>query len=166
MTKAQGPLYAVKFRRRRTGATDYATRLALLKSGKPRAVVRKSDRYILVQIVEYGLQGDRTICQASSRELTKYGFDGKCNTPSAYLTGVLAAHKALTKGVKAAVADIGRQTSTKGGIIFTAIKGVADGGLEMSVGAEILPTKERISGAHLKAAAAKFEAAKAKIISG
>lgn len=165
MTKAKGPLFTVKFRRRRNGVTDYATRLALLKGGKPRAVIRKTNRFLHVQVVDYAPAGDRTVCSASSRELSKYGFDGKCNAPSAYLTGLLAAKKASAKGVNAMVADIGRQTTTKGGILFAVVKGIADGGVSIPLGESILGDAKRIEGEHLKAKE-KFAAAKAKIISG
>jgi len=163
MTKAHGPLFNVGFRRRRQGITDYATRLNLLKADTPRAVIRKSNKLVLVQIVEYGLEGDKTICQASSKELSKYGFDGKCNTPSAYLTGLLAAKKAAAKGVKNVVADVGRQTATKGGIIFACIKGIADGGVQIPLGEEILPAAQRIEGGHLKGKE-KFSESKKKIL--
>ncbi|MEK6924243.1 MAG: 50S ribosomal protein L18 [Candidatus Micrarchaeota archaeon] len=164
MTKAKGPLFDVHFRRRREGITDYATRLALLKSQLPRAVVRKSNRLILVQITSYAPEGDCTVCQASSKELSKHGFEGKCNTPSAYLTGLLAGKKALAKGVKTAVADIGRQTATKGGLLFAAVKGIADSGVKISLGGEITPSDERVQGTHLKQGAKeKFEQARKNI---
>lgn len=164
MTKAHGPLFNVGFRRRREGITDYATRLSLLKADTPRAVVRKSNRLVLVQLIEYGLDGDKTICQATSKELAKYGFAGKCNTPSAYLAGLLAGKKAVAKGVKKAIADVGRQTATKGGIIFAAIKGLSDGGVDVPLGEEILPSADRIEGGHLKSKE-KFLEAKKKILS-
>ena len=44
---ATGPRYAVKFRRRREGKTDYKKRLNLLKSELPRFIVRISNKYIL-----------------------------------------------------------------------------------------------------------------------
>ena len=43
MGKATGPTYTVPFKRRRENLTNYAKRLALLKSMKPRMVVRKSN---------------------------------------------------------------------------------------------------------------------------
>jgi len=167
MTKATGPLYNVHFARRRKGITDYETRLALLKSGKPRLVVRKTNKAIIAQVVDYHVDGDKTICAANSRELAKYGFTGKCNTPSAYLVGLLAAKRAKEKGVKAAIADIGRQTRTKGGILFAALKGFVDGGITLPLGEEIVPSEERVSGAHLKGdAKAAFEKARSGILNG
>ena len=39
-------------RRRREGVTDYRKRLKLVKSGKLRLVVRRTNRYVIVQLVE------------------------------------------------------------------------------------------------------------------
>ena len=38
-------------KRRRQNRTDYKARIALLKSEKPRVVVRKTNRYILSQLI-------------------------------------------------------------------------------------------------------------------
>ena len=66
---AHGPRYRVPFRRRREGKTNYHKRLALLKSGKPRLVVRKTLNHHVAQIVLYDPKGDRTIVSAHTREL-------------------------------------------------------------------------------------------------
>ena len=46
-------------RRRREGKTDYKARLAMLKSEKPRLVIRKSNRYLVVQIVGSEIAKDK-----------------------------------------------------------------------------------------------------------
>ncbi|MFH0835466.1 MAG: 50S ribosomal protein L18 [Candidatus Micrarchaeota archaeon] len=165
MSKATGPLYCVHFRRRRENRTDYAKRLALLKSGLPRAVVRKSNRYILVQVANFEQAGDHVICTASSKELGAFGFKGaKNNTPAAYLTGLLAARKALKKGVKTVVPDIGLNFASKGCVLFAALKGIADGGVAIGISEEKAPSQERISGKHLSEPVQKeFAEAKKKI---
>ena len=56
---ATGPRYKVPFRRRREGRTDYRHRAALLRGKLPRAVVRKSNRNITVQLVTYDDKGDK-----------------------------------------------------------------------------------------------------------
>ncbi len=150
MTKATGPLFDVHFRRRRQGRTNYAKRLSLLKSGLPRLVVRKLNKMILVQLIKYSEKGDETISQASSRELEAFGFVGKRNVPSAYLTGFLAGKKAAAKGVTNFVADFGLHTASKGGILFAAVKGAVDGGIKTSLGEEMLPSKDRMAGKHIK----------------
>ena len=48
-----GPRYKVPFRRRREAKTNYRHRLKLLKSGLPRAVVRKSLKHTTVQFIKY-----------------------------------------------------------------------------------------------------------------
>ena len=162
MTKATGATYAVHFRRRREGKTDYATRLALLKSGKPRMTIRKTNKYIIVQFTKTGAQGDEGITTVTSKALTKYGFDGKCNTPSAYLTGMLAAKKASKKGVTNFVADLGLHTASQGSLLFAAVKGATDAGLKTNFEESKMPNADRISGKHLNLTD-KFSAAKQKI---
>jgi large subunit ribosomal protein L18 len=153
----------VHFRRRREGITDYATRLALLKSGKPRMVVRKTNRYVCVQFVDFAEKGDRAITTATSKALSKYGFDGKCNSPSAFLTGMLAAKRAQAKGVKEFVLDMGLQTASKGNVVFSALQGAIAAGLKSNFGKEKMPSPARSSGEHL-GLKQKFEEAKNKIM--
>jgi large subunit ribosomal protein L18 len=165
MGKAKGPLYQVHFRRRREGRTDYEKRLGLLKSGRVRMVVRKTNRYVIVQFNRFGEKGDETIAAATSRELGKQGFQGKCNTPSAYLAGALAAKKALAKGVHEFILDIGLHTPSKGSLVFAALKGAVDAGMKTRYSQEIVPSEERVKGAHLSEAGRKgFEEAKQKIL--
>ncbi|HII39137.1 TPA: 50S ribosomal protein L18 [Candidatus Micrarchaeota archaeon] len=165
MTKAKGPLHAVHFRRRREGKTDYAKRLALLKSRKARLVVRKTNARVIVQFVEYDARGDRTVASADSKELAGHGFVGKCNAPSAYLVAALAAKKAAAKGLKEFVLDTGRHDITKGGIVFAALKGALDAGLQAPHSPECFPLQDRIEGKHLAAGVqVAFASAKQKIL--
>ncbi|HEY4822813.1 MAG TPA: 50S ribosomal protein L18 [Candidatus Bathyarchaeia archaeon] len=147
---ADGPRYSVPFRRRREGKTDYKLRLGLVRSGKPRAVVRTSNKYVYVQIVDAQPSGDVVRASASSKELAKLGWKGGTgNLPSAYLTGTLAGRRALTKGIKEAILDIGLRPSTKGSRLYAALKGLTDAGLEVPHSEEILPTTDRLGGAHI-----------------
>src|SRR5438874_383253 len=103
---AHGPLYRVGFRRRREGKTDYRRRLGLLKSGESRVVVRTSNSNVVVQFVHYDEKGDVVAAQAEARELPKLGYESAgSNTPSAYLTGRLAATRAKEAGVSSGVLD-------------------------------------------------------------
>jgi len=162
---AKNAIYRVKMRRRREGKTDYRKRLAYLKSGKPRAVVRKTLRYIIVQIVEYHEDGDRILVGVTSKHLEKYGWKGSFkNTPAAYLTGYLAGKKALEKGIKEAILDIGLQSPVKGSRVFAALKGMVDAGLDIPHGEGIFPGEERIRGEHISEDMANmFEEVKAKM---
>ncbi len=147
---ADGPRYTVPFRRRREGRTDYKLRKALIRSGKPRAVVRVSNKYVYIQISEATLKGDIVRASASSKELSGLGWKGgQGNLPSAYLTGILAARRSVEKGVKEAILDIGLKSSTKGSKLFAALKGLADAGLKVPHSDGPLPAMERIRGGHI-----------------
>ncbi|MCD6447442.1 MAG: 50S ribosomal protein L18 [Thermoplasmata archaeon] len=153
------------FRRRREGKTNYRKRLALLKSGKPRVVVRKSNKNIRVQFALYDMNGDRIVASAIGTDLRKYGWEySLSNTPAAYLTGLLAGKRALKKGLKEGVLDIGLYTPRRGARIFAALKGVVDAGVDVPYGEEIVPSEDRLYGKHISdEIAEKVEEIKSKI---
>ncbi len=163
--KTQGPHYRVGFRRRREGRTDYRTRSRLLRSEKPRAVVRKTLNQTIIQIVEQDAAGDRILASATSRELAKHGWSaGTGNVPAAYLTGFLAGHRAAGKGVTEAILDIGLHKPSKGSRVFAALQGLLDAGVAIPHSPEILPTKERLRGSHINESLGKsFDDVKAKL---
>lgn len=148
---ARGPTYRVPFRRRREGKTDYYKRVKLVKSRKPRLVVRKTNKHVVVQVVEARIPGDHTIAAAHSRELAKlYGWLGDANnTCAAYLTGLLAGYRAILKGVREAVLDIGLSRPSRGSRVFAALKGALDAGLGVPHSPEILPSEDRIECRHI-----------------
>lgn len=149
---ATGPRYFVPFKRRHEGKTDYYARMRLLLSEKPRMVVRKTNRQIIIQLVEAELEGDRTLVAAYSGELEKFGFAGAAgNTPAAYLTGMLFAVRAQNAGYDEAILDIGLTRATPGGKVFGALKGAVDAGLDVPHGESILPDEDRVKGAHIAA---------------
>jgi len=155
---AKGASYVVQYRRKRAGRTNYKKRLDMLKSRKARLVVRKSNMRMLAQIIEYAEAGDKIAISADSNDLKEFGwkYSGK-NLPAAYLTGYLCAKRSIAKGNKEAVMDIGLQASISGSSIYAALKGAADGGLQIPIGKEILPDDKRISGAHIADYAGKLE---------
>ncbi|MBI1935141.1 50S ribosomal protein L18 [Candidatus Woesearchaeota archaeon] len=143
-------IFTVPFRRKREGRTYYKRRIRLLQTSRHRFVVRKSLRNLRASIVEYFPTGDKVIITANSQMLGKFGWKGGSgNMASAYLAGFAAGKKALEKGIKSAILDIGFNKSTKGSRIYAAIAGAIDAGLKIPVNAEILPPKERIEGAHI-----------------
>lgn len=146
-----------KLKRRIVKKTDYHQRLALLKSGKPRLVVRKSLSGIRAQIINYEQNGDKVILTVFSKELKKLGWLGGNNLSSAYLTGMLIGFKAAEKGIKEAVLDMGLTVSTKGNRVYSFAKGCIDSGLKVSVGQDIIPHEDRISGKHIENLAAKMK---------
>lgn len=130
-------------RRRRERKTDYKARFNLLKSGKPRLVVRKTNRYILVQIVESEIAQDKVIAKASSVDLLSKGWpkekQGSLKSlPAAYLTGFLLVKSLKTK-VGEVVLDIGLQRNIHGSRLYAALKGAVDAGLKISHNPEALP---------------------------
>ena len=158
MAKATGPVYNVPFRRRRKGLTNYAKRLALVKGGKPRMVVRKSLKRVSVQFVTFGDKGDATLATANSSELAKYGWSGRSNLPTAYLTGALAAKRAKKKGVGDFVLDMGLSTASKSALPFAAARGAVDAGLKANIRPGVVEDA-RIRGEHIAAYAGKAKAA-------
>lgn len=150
MKQKQGPHYRVPFRRRREGRTDYRVRAKLLRSGKARAVVRKTLNQTIVQFILPDKSGDRILAAAQSNELKEHGWSaGTGNLPAAYLTGFLAGRRASARGVKEAVLDIGTQRPSHGGRVFAALQGLLDSGVAVPHSAEVLPAKERVRGAHI-----------------
>ena len=146
------------FRRRKSNHTDYRKRLSLLKSGKPRLVVRKSLKNIQVQLVNYTDSGDTILASASSTELNKLGWNYSCsNIPAAYLTGLLCGTRSKVAKVKAAVLDTGLYRPIAGSKLYAAAKGASDTGLEVPHGDSEKLSEERLSGAHIASYAETLE---------
>ncbi len=148
---ATGPDYKLPHRRRREQKTDYEKRLELIKSGKPRAVVRRSNQHTRVQLVLYDRGGDVTEVSAFSKNLGKLGWDNHTgNLPAAYLTGFLAGNRALDKGLDQAVVDIGLQNKQYGTRIYAAVKGLKDAGVQVNTDEKAFPEESRLRGEHIK----------------
>ena len=145
MGKATGPVYQVAFRRRRKNLTNYAKRLALIKSTSPRMVVRKSSTGMLIQFFELAQKGDKIMTSVHSNLLKQYGWAPRCNAPTAYLCGLLAGKTAGKNGVKEFNLDIGMQTPSKGSVVFAALRGAIDAGLKTNYTEEMI-TDDRING--------------------
>ena len=147
---ATGPRYNVAFRRRREARTDYYVRRKLLRGGETRAIVRRSNKNITIQFADFDMGGDLIAATASSRELKALGWDKSCSSiPAAYLTGYLAGKKALKAGIEYAVLDIGMQNPQYGGVLFAAVSGMIDAGLEVPCSEDVLPEEDRIYGKHI-----------------
>merc|ERR1739837_22476 len=126
---------------------------------KYRLVVRFSNTKVTTQIVYARIEGDVVLSAAYSSELPKYGVKvGLSNYAAAYCTGLLLARRLLKKlkldgvyaGVKEASGaeyyvenvdgkpgafqcflDVGLRRTTTGAKLFGALKGAADGGLNV-----------------------------------
>ncbi|MEM4035357.1 MAG: 50S ribosomal protein L18 [Fervidicoccaceae archaeon] len=156
---AKGPKYKVPRRRRREGKTNYRKRYIIILSGKPRLVIRRSNKYIEAKIVKSKPQGDEVLVAAHSIELVKkFGWKGSTSsTPAAYLVGYLVGLRALRCGVKEAVPDIGLHRPVPGARVFAVIKGSRDAGLSVPASEQVLPSPERIRGEHVAAYAELLE---------
>jgi Ribosomal protein L18 len=148
------------FRKRRDRSlTNYKRRIALIKGDAERLVVRKTNRSVIVQIVRYEPDGDKIICSTDARELKKYGWETRCNIPTAYLSGLLTSKKFKDRG-RAIVFDIGLYKPIKDSVVFAAAKGCVDGGLQ--VASNIESNQDRLSGKHISAFMEKASSEKEK----
>merc|ERR1719209_280898 len=126
---------------------------------KYRMIVRFSNKDITCQIAYARLEGDRVVAAAYSHELPKYGVKvGLTNYAAAYCTGLLLARRVLKQlnldgqyegntdingevfsvednddgpGAFRACLDVGLARTTTGAKVFGAMKGAADGGLDI-----------------------------------
>merc|ERR1712230_160959 len=97
--------YQVKYKRRRSGKTDYAARKKLISQAKNkynapkyRLVVRFTKKDIICQIITSEISGDKVFAAAYAHELPRYGVThGLTNWAAAYCTGLLVARRALSK---------------------------------------------------------------------
>ncbi len=137
-------------RRRREARTNYHQRLRLLKSGKPRLVARKSNTHTRAQLIVTGPQGDETIVSASSADLAEYGWEAPTgNLPAAYLTGLIAGHRAVDAGIEEAVLDIGLNTATPGNKVFAVQEGAIDAGVDIPHNEDVFADWDRTRGTHI-----------------
>lgn len=155
-----------KYRRRREGKTDYHARRKMVAQDKNkyntpkfRLIARITNKQVICQIAYATIQGDKMLCQATSKELEKYGVPvGHTNYSACYATGLLVARRALDlvgladsiTGVEEATAeefhveeednerrpfkvilDVGLIRTIPGSRVFGILKGAVDGGLHI-----------------------------------
>ncbi|CDJ35664.1 LOW QUALITY PROTEIN: ribosomal protein L5, putative [Eimeria mitis] len=141
--KAYFKRFQVKYRRRREGKTDYAARRRLTlqdknkyNAPKYRFVVRVTNTRVLCQVMYATMQGDRLVCSADSKELTRYGikkgladeFVGvEKPTGEEYHIEEVSEDRRPFK----CVLDVGIVSTTVGNRVFGAMKGACDGGLHI-----------------------------------
>ena len=145
-------------RRRRECKTDYKLRMGLLKSSKPRIVIRRTNKYFVVQAIESFEAQDKVIKGVSSKDLIAKGCDEKSagslkSVPAAYLTGLLLAKELKTKDF---IIDLGMAKNIAGNRNYAVVKGLIDGGLNINANPESLPSDERINGEHMSEDAQKL----------
>jgi len=126
---------------------------------KYRLIVRFTNKDIICQVAYARLEGDHIIAAAYAHELPRYGVKvGLTNYASAYCTGLLLARRLLTKlglqgeyegqttvdgdeyhvessddgpGAFRCYLDTGLNRTSTGAKVFGALKGAADGGLDI-----------------------------------
>ena len=140
-------------RRRIEAKTDYLKRLKLLKSGKPRIVFRKTNRYIIAQYIESEEAKDKVKAGVTSKILLKYGWPEKYegslkSIPASYLTGLFFGKK--IKEMPSPIFDIGMIQSIHKTKVFAFIKGIIDSGIKTSCKKEAFPEDAKIRGENLK----------------
>lgn len=135
-------------RRRFESKTDYSARIRILQSEKPRIVVRRTNRYIVVQLVESTLAQDKVLVSVSSRDLVSHGWPAALSgslksLPAAYLTGLLLAQKMKGKATDV-IFDIGMQRNASGGRLYAVLAGLIEGGISIPHNASVLPSAARL----------------------
>jgi len=135
-------------RRRIENKTNYNKRLKLLKGKSPRLVIRKTNKYITLQIIESKNAQDKVVYSATTRDLLKSGWpkekEGSLKSiPAAYLGGFMLGKKAQ-KIKERVIVDTGLIPSTVGSRVYAAVKGFADSGMKINFNEEI--STERIEG--------------------
>ena len=135
-------------KRKLQGKTNYRKRLILLKGNLPRLVVRKTNRYVIIQIIESKNAQDKVVNAVNTRDLLKYGWpDNKKGSlksiTACYLGGFLIGKKSKVKKV---ILDTGLIPSTNGSRIYAVVKGVLDAGIEINCNKKVFPSEEKIKG--------------------
>lgn len=151
----------VPYRRKREGKTDYRARRRLLSSHKLRVVVRKTNKHVILQLIRYATKGDIVEVGTSTKELEKQGWKGATsNITAAYYAGYLFGKRV---GNKEVIADLGLQTSIKGGRLYAALYGAQQAGLNITLGEKVLPDKKRLEGEGTTLDKAMLQSIKKKI---
>jgi len=105
---------------------------------------------MVAQIIEARPESDYTVASSHSSELESYGWKGSTGSlPAAYLTGLLLALRAKSKGIEEAVFDVGVKKSPAGSRVYAVLKAALEGGLVVSHKEGVFPADNRIRGEHI-----------------
>jgi large subunit ribosomal protein L18 len=142
-------------RRRRECKTDYKARRIMLESGLRRLVVRKTNKYFILQLVDSVMAQDRVLLTMSSKKLLEHDWDEKKigslkSIPAGYLCGLLFSQKIKVSklGSERVIADLGMSRTLAGCKMFAVIAGLVEGGLDIVANEKVFPPKERLMGEH------------------
>ena len=154
-------------RRRKENRTDYTKRLKQVKSGMPRIVFRKTNRFIISQYVQSKKAQDKVDLTLNSKSLELFGwpkeFSGSLKSiPAAYLLGLLTGKKIPESEF---IIDFGMQRMIHKNTNYAFIKGLIDSGKKIKCKKETFPEENRILGKNLKKDFSKhFDAIKNNIL--
>lgn len=131
--------------RRLQARTDYKARFNLLKSGKARVVIRKTNQYIIAQLVTSANAQDHVVASVISKDLLAKGWpkekSGSLKSlPAAYLTGYMLGKRVVAKH-KEAIVDFGMQRNIHKSRLYAVVQGVVDAGITLAHTPDILPTE-------------------------
>jgi large subunit ribosomal protein L18 len=132
-------------RRRHEGKTDYAMRLRALGSTDARVVFRKTNRYLIGQIVTSQVAQDNVLVSVTTKDLLAQGWPENLNgslksLPAAYLLGCLLAAK--SKKIRNGVLDIGLNRHVPKSRIYAFVKGMIDSGFDIPCSSDVLPDQK------------------------
>src|SRR3989344_3321855 len=156
-------------RRRKEYKTDYLKRIKLLKSGSPRVVFRKTNKYIIAQYVTSSEAQDKIEIGINSKILLKYGWpkerEGSLKSlPASYLIGLLIGRNILKHKLENPIVDLGMLRTPHKSKVYAFLKGLIDAGIKIKCEKEAFPSEERIKGKHLTNDFSKlFDGIKSKI---
>ena len=142
-------------RRRKENKTDYANRIKLLKSGIPRIVFRKTNKYLLVQYVTSKEAQDKVKLNINSKELLKYGWPEEFKNslksiPAAYLIGFLTGITIKKNKLEKPIADFGMLRMLHKTKVYGFLKGLIDAEIDIKCDEKTFPSQESIEGKFLK----------------
>lgn len=142
-------------KRRLEGLTDYQARRNLLKSGIDRVVFRKTNKYILGQIITSQEAIDKVVLSVKSKDLLDMGWPEKKSgslksLPASFLTGLLLGTKAKERKISQTILDIGLNRNIPKSRIYAFALGIIESGIKMPVGEKMLPEKERVNGGQIE----------------
>lgn len=125
--------------------------MGLLRSDKPRIVIRRTNTYMTVQAVTSIEAQDKVIKGVTSKDLVKNGWDAKFkgslkSIPAAYLTGLLLAKDLKDKDF---ILDLGMTKTIPGNRSYAVVKGLIDGGLNINANEKVFPSEDRLNGKHM-----------------
>ncbi len=144
----------VRKRRRLECKTDYLARENLLKNNS-RIVFRKTNRYIIAQLVLSSQAQDSTKVGLTSKKLFEYGWPSTSrgslkSLPASYFTGYLLGKKMLDLEIKESVLDLGLTRNIKKSRVYAFLKGLLDSGVKINHKEDVFPDDTRLRGRHLK----------------